>query len=564
MELADKLYDWLAQGPTPECDRTLAAALAHAEPPYFDRIVQVLLKRAHEVSWAGLIGHYARLSPATRRELLANDKLMQAGIATMVRSGSVEIRRNALAALQDCLSPRLAYLLTDALHDESREVRDSAARVLRETAGAFLDRLPPTSQTDPAAVAEYQAERERLVRALSDALRTFDVHFRVEAVEAALWFADDLGLLLWETLSNSRSRCGYVVGERLESWTHPRLAAFLLLGLTRPEWRPRTHPLLHRWSKPAEITALLRHSTLLARPGIRRALSGLKLPWPRQLDTWMSAIPADLRARVPEWVCCLGYDDDEKARLLSKWLFSASSDVHRAAVYALATLDSEAVLAKLKSIAASDLPLATFARWYLAGRQSGLSCSSPAVVDAHLSAKQRAMVTTMPGQPDAPEFAKLWQVCRRTAPHIDHAVVQTLREHLDAWRPQLTAYLQSSDLRDRVLVLWILSTDERLRRVRQEFHVLVNDPVAGIRQAAKAILRSLPSGAILTQATPRPAAELMPARQAVLEILYRALVHQAGRLGAEALADLTRLLRLIHGQPEGATGGVRQVAERVR
>lgn len=564
MELADKLYDWLAQGPTPECDRTLAAALAHAEPPYFDRIVQVLLKRAHEVSWAGLIGHYARLSPATRRELLANDKLMQAGIATMVRSGSVEIRRNALAALQDCLSPRLAYLLTDALHDESRGVRDSAARVLRETAGAFLDRLPLMSQTDPAAIAEYQAERERLVRALADALRTFDRHFRVEAVEAALWFADDLGFLLWDTLGNPRSRCGYVVSKHLESWTHPRLAAFLLLGLTRPEWRPRTFPLLHRWSKPVEITALLRHSSLLARPEIRRALSGVKLPWPRQLDAWMSAIPIDLRARVPEWVCCLGYDDDEKARLLSKWLFSASPDVHRAAVYALATLDSKAVLAKLKSVAASDLPLATFARWYLTGRQSGLTCSGPPVVDAHLSGKQRATGTTMPGQPDVPEFAKLWQVCRRTAPHIDHAVVQTLREHLDVWRPQLTAYLQLSDLRDRLLVLWILSTDDRASHFRRELHVLVNDPVVGIRQAAKAILRSLPSRAVFTQATPRPAAELVPARQAVLEILLGTLVRQADRLGAEALADLTRLLRLIHQQPGDATSGVGQIAEGVR
>ncbi len=56
----------------------------------------------------------------------------------------------------------------------------------------------------------------------------------------------------------------------------------------------------------------------------------------------------------------------------------------------------------------------------------------------------------------------------------------------------------------------------------------------------------------------------MPAQQAVLEILHRALVHRAGTLGEEALADLTRLLRLIHGQPSGATGSVGQVAEGVR
>jgi hypothetical protein len=95
-------------------------------------------------------------------------------------------------------------------------------------------------------------------------------------------------------------------------------------------------------------------------------------------------------------------------------------------------------------------------------------------------------------------------------------------------------------------------------------HVLVSDPVVGIRQVAKAILRSLPSRAAFTQATPRPAAELVPARQAVLEILLGTLVRQANRLGAEALADLTRLLRLIHQQPGNAASGAGQVAEGVR
>jgi len=565
MGLADKLYDWLAQGPTPECDRTLAAALEHAEPPYFDRIVQVLLKRAHEASWAGLIGHYGCLLPEIRHQLVTNDELMQAGIAIMVRSGSAEMRCNALAALQDCLSPRLAYLIPDALRDKSHKVRNSAARALRETAGAFLDRpSPPKNEANPACVAEYQAEREQLVRALSDALWTFDLHFRIEVVEAALWFADDLGLLLWERLGNSRSRSGYVVGEHLESWNHPRLAAFLLLGLIRSEWRPRTCPLLRRWSAPAEIIALLRHSHLLAVPRIRRALSSVKPPWPGQLDAWMSAIPVGLRARVPEWVCCLGYDDDEKARLLSKWLFSASPDVHRAAVYALVTLDSEAAVAKLESVAASDLPAASFARWYLVGRQSGLTCSSPPVADAHLSAEKRATRTTILGQLDAPQFAKLWQVCRRMGLHIDHAAVQTLREHLDVWRPQLTAYLQSSDPRDRVLVLWIVGTDERVRHFCRELHVLVNDPVVGIRQAARVVLQSLPPGAVPAQATPRPDEELVPAQQAVLEILQGALAYRADKLGAEAIAELNRLLRLIHQQPGGAASGVCQAAEGVR
>ena len=69
MGLADKLYDWLAQGPTPVCDRTLAAALAHAEPSYFDRIVQVLLKRAALASPASMLLSPANLAAAAEGAL---------------------------------------------------------------------------------------------------------------------------------------------------------------------------------------------------------------------------------------------------------------------------------------------------------------------------------------------------------------------------------------------------------------------------------------------------------------------------------------------------------------
>ncbi|MFQ5807957.1 MAG: hypothetical protein ACE5I3_16045, partial [Phycisphaerae bacterium] len=63
MRLVDRLYDWLSQGPTPDCDRIFAAALPHAEPAWSERIVRILLKRGQEASWAALIGRYDQLAP---------------------------------------------------------------------------------------------------------------------------------------------------------------------------------------------------------------------------------------------------------------------------------------------------------------------------------------------------------------------------------------------------------------------------------------------------------------------------------------------------------------------
>ena len=98
MRLVDHLYDWLLHGPSPGCDRILTAALSQAEPAWAEHMMQVLLLRGRDASWAGLIGQYDRLAPEIRELLQHPDEHVQGGIALALKSPSRDVRVNALRA----------------------------------------------------------------------------------------------------------------------------------------------------------------------------------------------------------------------------------------------------------------------------------------------------------------------------------------------------------------------------------------------------------------------------------------------------------------------------------
>src|SRR5262245_19746064 len=102
MPLSDRLYLWLASGPTPDCDEILAGALPHAEPPWDARILRVLLERDHDASWGGLIGALDRLPAEVRTAVFANRDKLCAGIATALKARLPSQRLNALAAFAEC------------------------------------------------------------------------------------------------------------------------------------------------------------------------------------------------------------------------------------------------------------------------------------------------------------------------------------------------------------------------------------------------------------------------------------------------------------------------------
>ncbi len=489
MLLVNKLYDWLSQGPSPDCDRILAAGLPRAEAQWRERIVAVLLARQNAAAWGGLIAAYDQLDEPTRAHIRQQRDHFYDGVALAYKSSDAEARANALRALADAPCIRMFYLLSQAVRDPAPRVRALAGGVLRQAADAFLAALETDRPLDHCG--EIDEARRRAVLALDEALRTFDLHHRNEVLEVALWFAEDLGPRLWQRLETRRSRVRVAVAEQLASWNGPRLAYFLVTALTRPDWRRNAARLLAGWQTPEQIKALLEQSDLLDDPEIRRNLSAVHEPrWFDRLDPRLRLLPEHLRPLAPRWTCHAGFSEARRASLLSRWVDSDDPELHKAAVYALAEIDSPTARAILQQVADSDSPLATFARWCVVALETE-------IVKAALNAPLRGR-TEHPATPATPQeqaasddCTMLWQACRRTPPAKRGPLIAALREHADVWRPQLQAYMRSPDPRDRILALQVVSTEKLALRFRRDLEALLDDPLDGIRHLAQTLIRVL-------------------------------------------------------------------------
>lgn len=485
MARADALYKWLAQVPPPHAERILAAALAHAEPPYRQRITEQLLERATDEAYAGLVANYECLPPDVQQHLWTDRDRLRVGLALALGASQPRTRCNALAALRDHPWPTLSYLLPDALRHPSDEVRRAAGETLRRTAQLVADEVPG-DDWDDARQQEYAAGRAETAKAVWEALRTFDLHYRTEAIEISLWFARDFANDLWQVLGNRRSECGNVASNRLASWNSPRLARFLLEALTHSAWRISAQRILQKWTSRAQLVAILRNTDLLASRDIRRQLNGFKTSaWFHESGDRLSALPTNMRALAPRWVCHLGFSPELKVSMLSKWLGSDSADVQRACSYALAWLDTPAVIPHLAAVAEGPSAQATFARWWVIGKRERAvrSTAGPARTPA-------APILDIPSSED---FAALWQECRRRSSAQDVELLAILRVNLKTWGPLVAERLNSPDPHDRLLGLRIIADGNLAERFPRELAALINDPVPSVRRLATAIAGTAPA-----------------------------------------------------------------------
>ncbi|MBK9121417.1 MAG: hypothetical protein IPM18_17700 [Phycisphaerales bacterium] len=368
MNRIDALYDWLAIEPSSAADRVLGAALEFAEPHYQQRLCDLLLQRGRSTSWAALIANYGQL-PATLQKQVRDAGPVLAEAAGLALRGNTRAQQNALELLREHPLPQVAYLVADTLRSPAEPVHAAAASVLRLAAedeiaaGITFGRKPLPDMPS-------QERRAHIVDALREALRTFALHHRVDVLEPCLWFAPELGEALWATLEAGRSPAAYVVTKRLPTWDDPRLAPFLLLALRRPTWRQAALDVLQTWSTRTHLLAMLACTYLLDESGICKTLSLLKHPrWLFAGGPALADLPREARALVPRWVTVLGFTDDERVVVLSRWLGIDDPEIRRAAAYALAQLETDGAVQTLGQLAVMPGPLRTFARWYVTGRQ---------------------------------------------------------------------------------------------------------------------------------------------------------------------------------------------------
>lgn len=551
MKKLEPLYQWLEQGPTPVCDRILAAGLEHAAEPYFSRLCEILLHRGHPASWGALAGTYAQL-PAEMQQTLASDhERLRMAIAEAVKLPSAQVRIEAIGLLDKFPFPQLAYLLSDALRDPSKDVCRAAAQQLRKLAGSFLKRYPVNSRDLPK---EVRDARGQLSAALLDALRTFDQHWRLEPVQAALWFATDLGDELWAVLANKRSQCRATVLERLEEWDDPRMAGFYLSALARSEWAPTAQTALAAWHDRHQVSAILHHVELLDDPKFAARLSGLRqIAWFNNMDSFLLDLPPQLRAVAPRWVFAAPLSSQQRTALLSRWLEKSCPRLRRACAYGLARLDNDDARRRLQQIARGTKAGSTFARWWLQGRQSGIA-GGGMLPELRVPEPPQVKTGSRASADDA-TFDMLWQLMGRVPVRENGRLLQAFRAHLPMWQDQLVRKLAVGAPRDRLLALHVVATRDLVPRYIAELRELLNDEVQAIRELARSLIASASalddSGVDSPPATepvgPPPETSVAEAREGLLRYLSHLLTGQAmidlSESAVDAITDLVRQYR---------------------
>ncbi|TWT46146.1 HEAT repeat protein [Phycisphaerae bacterium RAS1] len=547
MKRAEQLYAWLERGPSPVCDEIISAGLADADGETLERLCELLLTREHDASWAGLIGIYDRLTPERQARVRGGGERVRSGIAQALRAEIAEVRLNALAVLDACPSPSLAYALSSLLRDKSGRVRDAAARTFRNLGEIVLEADARTADAPrdetPAGKAKARAaavERTEFLRALIEVVRTFELHNRPEVLEVSLWFARELGPPLWKLLDNHRARCGRAVAENLVSWRSPKLTGFLLDCLQQHEWRIPAITLLRTWKTLPELVALLRCSSFMDDAEQRRSLLAIKSP-PcfMGLDRDLLRVPASLRTSVPPWVCALGYTQQERTTLLTCWANSKMPDVHLAAIEALASIGNASAKKMLSE--------------HEARQKKADEPGSPAA-------------ERNPSADDA--FDVLWRQWRAQGAADDSRALRVLRDNARVWRQRWQQMSRSTDANDRLALVRAIGTPALATEFAAEIESLTSDSNERVRRAA-AEARKLVTGRGATGAPPPPAdAPESPRAAEIRQKLATLLAEHAGDDAAgghdaylvsqigELLAALQAALDRSSPQPE-SSGGVR-------
>ncbi len=480
MQRIDAFYDLLSRDASPVCDQILAAGLELADADYADRIIDMLVRRDSDSSWAGLLANHDRLPLAIRESLGAHPERIKTCLSIAARWQSPEARKNVYEVLAERPFPHLAYLLPDGLRDGSSAVRDAAVRALRRMAEEYLDRSNPAVDGE-----HYRQDLPAVRRLFAEAIwvcfRSFDRHLRLEVFEVGLWFARLFDRELWDVLDEPRSRGGFVVREHLRYWDNPRLAPFLLLALRHNAWRRHALRALREWSSTECLRALLQHSDLLADAEIRRQVGVIRHPaWMAQVDVKTGGWSEAELALLPRWVCALGYTDTERISMLQRWRMAPSARLRRAATYALATITStDALLAIQEQIHADDADLKPFIRWVRNGRGANVLREREGTTGNELMAGDAPSLAAHHS-----EFGCLALLLEDPRAVGDDPAFEAVCVAIDEWAPKIRRGLAGRDPRDRILALRVAKKHTLQDQFADEIAKLRDDVHPGVRREA--------------------------------------------------------------------------------
>ena len=512
------VYALLADEPNLAVEAALLEALPDLEPDEQSAALDTLITRGRDRGLAGLVGSFARFDPPLQERILARAQGLYAGARLAITDECPEIRAGAIELVRRSGDCKLAYLLAGALRSATAapKTRKRAAAALYDVTARYLARRAEAAG-QPAILPDVRQEGKYLARALGRAVETWELHFRPEALTAAMWMTAELEDLLFEKVAAPRSRLGRALLERMYASDDARLAGFALRALESPLLRSEVAHKIEAATHPEFLRGLLSESWLLADARIGKACHRIRhLRWLDEGTLSLTDLsPLQLEGAV-RLVAASGISSEAKVRVYGQLLSDAprgNASGRWAALWKLVGIRNEAADALLQNLARrrdDALSLAAARELKRRGWAEDETASCRIDPAAILAADQPLA------------FDDYWQVFDDLDDLTREPAGEALLRDCPDLAARLRARLASNRAGERVKALRIVRTLKLAKMVEEQIYRLANDPDAVVRSLAVALL------AHLDGATSR-------------RILRRALEDPDARVQANSIEALDRL-----------------------
>ena len=550
MTASRPVFRILCESPNPAADAALLAALEKADSPTQQAIIETVLARKQRPGLYGLVARLHLLDDPLRQSLAAEIDTLFGVLREAAQSRVEQTHLNTLEMIRRGRAYRASYLLDGALRDTSSRVREAAGQTLYELAEAILTSgpappdpvalaamSPDEVRTRMAAVESHAEDRRQLVSAVETALGLYEVHRQNRVVEAAIWFADDLGPQFWAVMSTPGSRVAHVALRLFGEGLTPRLVPFAMAALNYHQFRTHVAHILSHCNDPATLTEWLLQSWRLIQPKAARAMTAIKeLACLERRGASLMRLPPQAQRFLGRWVMATGMPTECKADALLQIFQRGDPAGRRSTVWAATGWTEDAATQFLRNLATDAVP--EFARMAVCELARRRPLEFP-VADLLRSRPAVAAKEPLPTESGKMTFERYWA-------NFDYLTdAQKVEDGQELLRlaPQvpihLSRYLAEPDPAARVRALSIIRILGLGEAFAEQLYPLGHDLDPEVRSAVMSALAQVPGGT---------------ARR----ILHSALSDQVPRVRANAVEaveqigadDIARLLLPMLGAPD--------------
>lgn len=497
------VFEILADEKSPAADHALLYALAHSNLTTSHMIAETLIVRRQRTGLLGLVSTFHELDESIRMHVLTNMDRVFSVLREAAQSKEEQIRLNVLEVIRLGSAYRAAYLTDAALHDRSSRVREAAAETLHALADRLLNTRPvpldEIGDLNEEALAEHMAsleayveDRRQLVAAIEAGVTSFGVHLQPSVVEAAMWFADDLGSKLWSIMSVPGTRASRTVAALIAGAKSPRLVPFCMSALNYGELRPSVTRMLSNCRDPSFLAEWFRQAWRVAQPRAARGAGAIRqLKCAQDPEGALLSLPPAAARNLARGLVATHLPQDVKRNLLQELQRRGDDRCRRAATWASVNDDDDQTTSVLRGLAHGDDP----ATAEIARLEMGLRRPLEYPPDDLLAMKEGRGIHPAGRREAKPlDFNRLWAVFDQIAPaEAAEQGRRILAEDRKA-RSTLASRLSLGEPADRLRAIRLLDVLGMIEPFSNQLYTLSYDEHPEVRSAAVKALGSV-SGA---------------------------------------------------------------------